>query len=139
MEAALSGLHLHGGAKSLQEMLCYAMQGDLLSRLQEVNHVIRLLGKGTCEYAGKEWHCVIVSPYCQPLTCDDSVELFAQVSTTSSQQYAETLKLGVFLCFKCRSCCMPMHDTGLFRFYPSLDTDGMVSTHSSCRSWVVWV
>lgn len=54
-------------------------EGDLLSQLQGVDRVIRLLGKGTCLYAGKYWHCIIVSPFCQPLNCDDSVKLFAQV------------------------------------------------------------
>lgn len=84
------------------------MQGDLLSQLQDVDRVIRLLGKGTCLYAGKDWHCIIVSPFCQPLTCDDSVKLFAQVGTTNSQQCAASLRLGVFLCLKCISCCMPV-------------------------------
>lgn len=72
------------------------MQGDLLSQLQEVGPIIRLLGKGPCLYAGKAWHCIILSPFCQPLTHDATVELFAQVSTKNSQTMISTLEFLVF-------------------------------------------
>ena len=103
--------------QSLQHMLCGPMQGDLLSRLQDVHHVIRLLGKGTCLFAGKDWQCIMLSPLCQLLTCDDSIKLFAQVSTTNSQQCATPLRVGVFLCLQCRSCCMPRRILGCCRSF----------------------
>ena len=67
-----------------------AMQGALIAQLQDVDQLIRLFGKGACSYAGRYWHCIIVSPFCQLLTCDDSVKLFAQVST--AVQHLQSLK-----------------------------------------------
>ena len=61
------------------------MQGDFLISLQDIDGVIRLLAKSTCEFNGIEWHCILLSPYCRQLTSDASIALFTQVSIPKAQ------------------------------------------------------
>ena len=73
-------------SSTLLTALVVHSQGDLLESLQHVKHIPRLLGRGTLFYKGRDWHCVLVSPFCQLLSCDDSLKLFAQVSDNMTSQ-----------------------------------------------------
>ena len=54
------------------------LQGELLSSIQNTAHASSMGQNG-----------IVVSPFCQQLTCEDALQLFAQVSTMSqtSMQY----------------------------------------------------
>ncbi len=55
------------------------MQGDLLSRLKDADHIVELLARGACSYNGKPWNAMLVAPLVQRLKFDDDLRLFGQV------------------------------------------------------------
>lgn len=59
------------------------MQTQLLKRLQGVNSVVDLIGEGQCSYNNTLWHAVLVSPFCECLTREHTLQLFAQVLVQS--------------------------------------------------------
>ena len=58
------------------------MQGDVLSRLKGCAHLVKMLGRGTCSYAGKTWTAMLLLPMAHKLKCSDSLMLFCQVCDT---------------------------------------------------------
>lgn len=59
------------------QVLC--MQGNLLSTLKGSAHLVEMLGKGTCVYAGKAWQAILLVPVALKLKCSDSSTIFCQV------------------------------------------------------------
>ena len=55
------------------------MQGNLLSLLKGSTHLVEMLGRGTCFYAGKAWQAILLVPVALKLKCSDSLTLFCQV------------------------------------------------------------
>lgn len=55
------------------------LEGDLLHELQGTEHIIKLLGRGTCNFAGALWQVVLISPLIRLLVQDDPVKLVAQM------------------------------------------------------------
>lgn len=58
-------------------VLC--MQGNLLSRLKGSAHLVEMLGRGTCVYAGTAWEAILLVPVAHRLKCSDSLTTFSQV------------------------------------------------------------
>ena len=48
----------------------------LLSLLKGSAHLVKVLGKGTCVYAGKTWQAILLVPVAHKLKCSDSLTLF---------------------------------------------------------------
>ena len=55
------------------------MQGNLLSTLKGSRHLVEMLGRGTCFYAGKAWQAILLVPVAPKLKRSDSSTLFCQV------------------------------------------------------------
>ena len=59
-------------------LLCHA-QGQLLATLHGLPHIVKLIGRGTCNYLSRDWNAILISPFVQRLHQSDSLRLVAQV------------------------------------------------------------
>ena len=54
-------------------------QVEVLRKLADVPHVVKLAGEGQCTLDGKAYRAFLVEPFVQLLSQEDPVEVFAQV------------------------------------------------------------
>jgi|LauGreStaDraftv2_3_1035109.scaffolds.fasta_scaffold194890_1 hypothetical protein len=103
-------------------LVCQA-QGQLLESLQGLPHIIKLIGRGTCNYLSRDWNAILISPFVQRLHQSDSLRLVAQV------RLGLMLHMGLV-------CVLQWEESSTLRLAPcEAVVELLLFDHTLCRRW----